>query len=66
MPRNSYEINYARLEAMMGRTLSDLEFETVYRLRAAGFMDLVVVRLPDCEETGRNRPLPLPLLRPQR
>ncbi len=41
MPRNSYEINYARLEALMGRPLSDLEFDTVYRFRAAGFIDLV-------------------------
>ena len=52
MPRNSYEINYARLEALMGRPLPSLEFETVYRLRAPGFMDLVTERLPDCEETG--------------
>lgn len=52
MPRNSYEINYARLEALMGRPLPDLEFETVYRLRAPGFMDLTVERLPDCQETG--------------
>ncbi len=52
MPRNSYERNYARLEALMGRPLPDLEFETTYRLRAPGFMDLVCERLPDCEETG--------------
>ena len=52
MTRNSYEINYARLEALMGRPLPSLEFETVYRLRAPGFMDLVCERLPDCEETG--------------
>ncbi len=52
MPRNSYERNYARLEALMGRPLPDLEFETAYRLRASGFMDLVVERLPDCHETG--------------
>ena len=52
MPRNSYEINYTRLEALMGRLLPSLEFETVYRLRAPGMMDLVVERLPDCDETG--------------
>jgi len=51
MSRNSYEINYARLEALMGRQLPHLEFDTVYRLRARGFMDLVVERLPDCQET---------------
>lgn len=51
MPRNSYEINYARLEALMGRPVPHLEFDTVYRLRAPGFMDLVVERLPDCQET---------------
>lgn len=52
MPRNSYEMNYARIEALMGRPLPDLEFDTVYRLRASGFMDLTVERLPDCDETG--------------
>ncbi len=52
MPRNSYERNFARLEALMGRPLPDLEFDTAYRLRAPGFMDLVCERLPDCHETG--------------
>ncbi|MCH9650793.1 MAG: hypothetical protein K0U98_21375 [Deltaproteobacteria bacterium] len=52
MARNSYEINYARLEALMGQPLPSLRFETVFRLRASGFMDLTVERLPDCFETG--------------
>ena len=52
MPRNSYEMNYARIGALMGQPLPDLEFDTVYRLRAPDFMDLTVERLPDCDETG--------------
>ncbi len=52
MPRNSYETNYARLETLLGQPLPDLKFYTVYRLKAPGFMNLVVERLPDCHETG--------------
>ncbi len=52
MPRNSYEINYARLEALLGQPLPGLKSYTVYRLKAPGFMDLVCERLPDCQETG--------------
>ncbi len=50
--RNQYELNYARLEAVIGRPFGDLRSGRAYRLRARGFMDLVVEVLPQCEETG--------------
>ena len=50
--RNQYELNYARLEAVIGRPFGDLRSGRAYRLRARGFMDLVVEVLPRCEETG--------------
>jgi uncharacterized protein YqiB (DUF1249 family) len=52
MPRNPYAMNYARLEALMGQPLGVLRSGVSYRLRAAGFMDLVVEVLPQCPETG--------------
>jgi hypothetical protein len=50
--RNQYQMNYARLEALMGQPLGDLRSGRSYRLRAAGFMDLVVEVLPQDDETG--------------
>ena len=50
--RNTYEVSYARIEALLKRPLVDLEFEDVIRLRAPGFMDLVVEVLLPCHETG--------------
>ena len=51
--RDRYELNYARLEALMGRPLADLQGERSYRLRSdQGFMDLVVERLPPCPDSG--------------
>jgi uncharacterized protein YqiB (DUF1249 family) len=50
--RNRYELNYARLEALIGRPLGDLTGDSAYRLKAQGFMDLVVEVLPRCRETG--------------
>ena len=50
--RNRYELNYARLEALMGQPLGDLRSDRSYRLTARGFMDLVVEVLPECPETG--------------
>ena len=50
--RNTYEVNYSRLEALIGQPLGDLQSDVVYRLRAPGFMDLVVEVLPQCPETG--------------
>ena len=51
--RNPYEINYARLEKLMGQPLDSLSEERAYRLRSdQGFMDLVVERLEPCPETG--------------
>jgi uncharacterized protein YqiB (DUF1249 family) len=47
-----YERNYRRLEALMGRPLRDLRSDVVYRLRAQGFMDLVVEVLPQDRQTG--------------
>ena len=47
-----HERNYRRLEDLMGQPLPDLQTGTVYRLRAEGFMDLVVEALPRCPETG--------------
>ena len=53
MPRrNLYEMNYARLEKLLGRPPMELLGERSYRYRAKPFMDLVVERLPDCQETG--------------
>ena len=50
--RNRYEMNYARLERLIERPPTELEMETVLRLKASGFMDLVVEVLPPCERTG--------------
>ena len=50
--RNQYEMNYARLERLLERPLADLRMETVLRLKASPFMDLVVEVLPPCERTG--------------
>ena len=50
--RNRYEMNYARLQALIGQPLGGLRSGVVYRLRAQGFMDLVVEILPQCPETG--------------
>jgi hypothetical protein len=44
--------NYQRLESLLGQPLPDLRPETVYRLRAEGFMDLVVEVLSRDQETG--------------
>jgi hypothetical protein len=44
--------NYRRLEALLGHPLPDLRPETVYRLRAEGFMDLVAEVLSRNRETG--------------
>ena len=51
-PLTIYELNYSRLEKLLGQPPSELDSETVYRFRAAGFMDLVVEILLPCEETG--------------
>ena len=50
--RDQYQMNYARLEALMGQPLGDLRSGRSYRLRARGFMDLVVEVLPQCPDTG--------------
>ncbi len=50
--RNPYELNYARLEALIGQPFGDLKTDTAYRLRAPGFMDLIVEVLPPCPDTG--------------
>ncbi len=50
--RNQYELNYARIEALIGQPFGDLETDTAYRLRAPGFMDLIVEVLPPCPDTG--------------
>lgn len=53
MPRrNRYEINYARIEALLGRKLADLQMGDCIRLKAPGFMDLVCETLWPCETTG--------------
>ena len=53
MPTKScYELNYDRLETLLARPLGDLPDEAVFRLRAPGFMDLVVEILPRCRQTG--------------
>jgi hypothetical protein len=53
MPRrNSYEMNYARLERLLGRAPGEILPDRSYRFRADGFMDLVVEALPRCRETG--------------
>jgi hypothetical protein len=45
-PTRLYEQNYRRLERLLGRPLSELRSGVAYRLRAEGFMDLVVEVLP--------------------
>lgn len=53
MKRNVYERNYARIEALLGLPLAEMQADRVYRLCSDSFMDLVVeVVLPECEETG--------------
>ena len=52
MNRNIYEMAYGRILALLGCRPAELDHERSYRLTASGFMDLVVERLPDCEETG--------------
>ena len=52
MRRNIYEMNYARLCALLGQKPCELAFDHAYRFRAKGYMDLVVERLPDCTVTG--------------
>jgi len=47
-----YRQNYQRLEALLGQPIPDLRSGTVYRFRAAGFMDLVVEVLPQDPGTG--------------
>ena len=47
-----YRQNYQRLETLLGQPIPDLRPETVYRLRASGFMDLVVEVLPQEPSTG--------------
>ena len=49
--RNLYEMNYARLEELIGPP-DALVGERSYRFRADHFMDLVVERLPACPHTG--------------
>ena len=50
--RNSYEMSYARIEALLKRPLVDLKLEDVIRLHAPGLMDLVIEVLLPCHETG--------------
>jgi hypothetical protein len=47
-----YRQNYQRLEALLGQPIPDLRPETVYRLRAEGFMDLVLEVLSRDRGTG--------------
>lgn len=50
MPRkNIYEMNYARLEVILGRPPERLEESKSYRFRAEGYMDLVVENIGKCE-----------------
>jgi len=51
-PTRLFEQNYRRLERLLGRPLSDLRSGVAYRLRAEGFMDLVVEVLPQDRATG--------------
>jgi len=54
MPRrNVYEMNYARLEKLLGQPPETLEGERAHRFRARGFMDLVVERILPCHLTGK-------------
>jgi hypothetical protein len=47
-----YERNFTRLQALMGQPLADLKEHTAYRLKAPGFMDLVVEVLLTSPENG--------------
>jgi len=47
-----YQLNFERLEKLMGQKLFELQAHKSYRLRSGGYMDLVVERLTPCEETG--------------
>ena len=64
--RNQYEMHYARIEALLQRPIGSLEVGDVIRLRASGFMDLVVEVLPRLSRDRRQGALALPLLRAER
>jgi uncharacterized protein YqiB (DUF1249 family) len=51
-PLTVHERNYRRLEEILGQPLPDLRSGVVYRLRAEGFMDLVVEVLSQDRATG--------------
>lgn len=55
-PLSLHERHYRLLEEILGQSLPDLQTGAVYRLRAEGFMDLVVEVLSQ----DRNLPLILP------
>ncbi len=50
--RNRYELNYARIQALLRRPLVQLQPEDVIRLKTEGFMDLTCEVLLSCEQTG--------------
>ena len=51
MPRrNRLEMNYARLEKLIGQSLTELHPEDHFRLKSKGFMDLVIEVLPSDDE----------------
>jgi hypothetical protein len=51
-PLSLHERHYRLLEEILGQPLPDLQSGVVYRLRAEGFMDLVVEVLPQDRHTG--------------
>lgn len=53
MPRrNVYEMNYARLEALLGEPPEGIEPEKVYRFQAETYLDLVIEKLAPCPTQG--------------
>ena len=51
-PLSLHERHYRLLEEILGQPLPDLQPDTVYRLRAEGFMDLVLEVLSQDRTTG--------------
>ncbi len=50
--RNAYEMNYERLENLLGQPLKDLKVGYYFRLISSGYMDLVVEVIDRCSSTN--------------
>ena len=50
--KNIYEMNYAKLAAILGQAPEKIEPSKSYTLRSEGFMDFIVEKVSPCETTG--------------